>query len=129
MRRLPPRLTDLAVGLGLVALHLVVTFQVRPHPRWNDGIFVLDDAAAFPDVPRQLDHHALRIGNIFPVRAFLEVFGYGQWAYYAWPFLTGILLVVAVFWLGTVLFGRWTGAAATVLLVFHPVLVLSLIHI
>ena len=125
MRRLP----TWAIGLGLVVLHLVVTFQVRPHPRWNDGIFVLDDAAAFPDVPRQLDHHALRIGNIFPVRAFLEMFGYGQVAYYAWPFVTGILLVVAVFWLGTVLFGRWTSAAATVLLVFHPVLVDTVISV
>jgi hypothetical protein len=129
VRRPSSRLTDLATGLGLVALHLVVTFQVRPHPRWNDGIFVLDDAAAFPDVPRQLDHHALRIGNIFPVRAFVEVFGYGQWAYYAWPFVTGILLVVAVFWLGRVLFGRWTAAAATVLLVFHPVLVDTVIAV
>jgi hypothetical protein len=128
VRRLPPP-TDLAIGLGLVVLHLVVTFQVRPHPRWNDGIFVLDDAAAFPDVPRQLDHHVLRIGNIFPVRAFLELFGYGQVAYYAWPFVTGVLLVVAVFWLGTVLFGRWTAAAATVLLIFHPVLVDTVIAV
>ena len=94
------------LGLGLVLLHLVVTFQVRPHPRWNDGIFVLNDARDFPDVP--LDHHALRIGNLLPVRAFLELFGYGQVAYYAWPFLTGILLVVAVFALGIVLFDRWT---------------------
>jgi len=117
------------LGLGLVVLHLAVTFQVRPHPRWNDGIFVLDDAAAFPDVPRQLDHHALRIGNLLPVRAFLELFGYGQVAYYAWPFLCGILLVVAVFWLGTVLFGRWTASAAGVLLVFHPVLVDTVIQV
>ena len=117
------------LGLGLVLLHLAVTVQVRPHPRWNDGIFVLDDAAAFPDVPRHLDHHALRIGNLLPVRAFLELFGYGQVAYYAWPFLCGILLVVAVFWLGTVLFGRWTAAAAGVLLVFHPVLVDTVIKI
>ena len=117
------------LGLGLVLLHLAVTVQVRPHPRWNDGIFVLDDAAAFPDVPRHLDHHALRIGNLLPVRAFLELFGYGQVAYYAWPFLCGILLVVAVFWLGTVLFGRWTAAAAGVLLIFHPVLVDTVIKI
>jgi hypothetical protein len=117
------------LGLGLVLLHLAVTFQVRPHPRWNDGIFVLDDAAAFPDVPRQLDHHALRIGNLLPVRAFLELFGYGQVAYYAWPFLCGILLVIAVFWLGTVLFGRWTAAAAGVLVIFHPVLVDTVIKI
>lgn len=117
MRRLP----TWVLGLGLVLLHLAVTFQVRPHPRWNDGIFVLNDARDFPDVP--LDQHALRIGNLLPVRAFLELFGYGQVAYYAWPFLMGIALVVAVFALGTVLFGRWTAAAATVLLVFHPVLV------
>jgi hypothetical protein len=122
------RVPTWVLGLGLVALHLAVTFQVRPHPRWNDGIFVLNDAASFPEVTRELDHHALRIGNIFPVRAFLELFGYGQVAYYAWPFVTGILLVVAVFALGTVLFGRWTGAAATVLLIFHPVLVDTVIR-
>ena len=114
------------LGLGLVLLHLAVTFQVRPHPRWNDGIFVLNDARDFPDVP--LDHHALRIGNLLPVRAFLELFGYGQWSYYAWPFLTGIGLVVAVFALGVVLFDRWTSAAATVLLIFHPVLVDTVIN-
>jgi len=42
-----PRRTFLAavptwtIGLGLVLVHLAVTFTVRPHPRWNDGIFVL----------------------------------------------------------------------------------------
>ena len=122
------RVPTWVLGLGLVLLHLAVTFQVRPHPRWNDGIFVLNDAASFPDVTRELDHHALRLGNLLPVRAFLELFGYGQVAYYAWPFVTGVLLVVAVFFLGTVLFGRWTAAAATVLLVFHPVLVDTVIR-
>ncbi len=116
-----PGVPTWALGVGLVLVHLAVTFQVRPHPRWNDGIFVLNDARDFPDVP--LDHHALRIGNILPVRAFLELFGYGQVAYYAWPFVTAILLVIAVFGLGVVLFDRWTAAAATVLLIFHPVLV------
>ncbi len=116
------------LGLGLVALHLLVTFQVRPAPRWNDGIFVLNDSASFPELTRPLDHHALRIGTIFPTRLFLEIFGYGQVAYYAWPFLTAILLVVATFALGTLLFGRWTAAAATVLLIFHPVLVDTVIR-
>jgi 4-amino-4-deoxy-L-arabinose transferase-like glycosyltransferase len=116
-----PGLPTWAIGIGLVLVQLAVTFTVRPYPRWNDGILVLNDARNFPHVP--LDHHALRIGNLLPVRAFLELFGYGQVAYYAWPFLTGILLVVAVFALGTVLFDRWTAAAATVLLIFHPVLV------
>ncbi len=120
-----PRLPSWAIAAALVALHLAVTFQVRPYPRWNDGIFVLQRARDFPDVP--LDHHSLRIGNIIPVRGFLEVFGYGQWAYYAWPFLTGILLVVSVFALGTVLFDRWTAAAATLLIVIHPVLVDTII--
>ena len=55
-----------ALALGLVALHLVVTFQVRPHPRWNDGIFVLNDAATFPDLTRDLDHHALRDRGLIP---------------------------------------------------------------
>lgn len=120
-----PWLPTWAMGLALVLLHLAVTFQVRPHPRWNDGIFVLNRARDFPHVP--LDHHSLRIGNIIPVRAVLETFGYGQWSYYAWPFLTGVLLVVAVFALGIVLFDRWTAAVATVLLIVHPVLVDTII--
>ena len=99
----------------------MVALLVRPYPRWNDGIFVLNDASSFPDVP--LDHHALRIGNLLPTRLFLDLFGYGQVAYYAWPFLTGILLVVATLALGNVLFGRWVGASAALLMVFHPVLV------
>ncbi len=115
------RIPAWALAAGLVVTHLVVAFLVRPYPRWNDGIFVLNNARSFPDVP--LDHHALRIGNLLPARLFVELFGYGQVAYYAWPFLTGILLVVATFALGTVLFGRRTGAAAAVLIVFHPALV------
>jgi 4-amino-4-deoxy-L-arabinose transferase-like glycosyltransferase len=89
---------------------------------------VLNDAASFPDTTRELDHHALRIGNLLPVRGFIELFGYGQVSYYAWPFVTGILLVVAVFVLGAALFGRWTGAAAALLVVFHPVLVDTVIR-
>jgi hypothetical protein len=120
-----PGLPTWVMGLLLVLLHLAVTFQVRPAPRWNDGIFVLNRARDFPHVP--LDHHSLRIGNIIPVRGLLEVFGYGQWSYYAWPFVTGVLLVVSVFALGIVLFDRWTAAVATVLLVVHPVLVDTII--
>lgn len=121
--------TTWALGGALLLVHLVVTLMVRPHPRWNDGIFVLNDAAAFPELSRpELDHHALRIGTIFPTRLFLELFGYGQVSYYAWPFLTGLLLVAAVYALGTALFGRWAAAAATVLLIFHPVLVDTVIR-
>lgn len=120
-----PALPTWVMGLVLVLLHLAVTFQVRPAPRWNDGIFVLNRARDFPHVP--LDHHSLRIGNIIPVRGLLEVFGYGQWSYYAWPFVTGVLLVAAVFALGIVLFDRWTAAVATVLLIVHPVLVDTII--
>lgn len=98
-----------------------MAFQVRPNPRWNDAIFVLNYARSYPDVP--LDHHALRIGNLFPARLFVELFGYGQVAYYAWPFLMGILLVIATYGLGVVLFDRWTGAAAAFLVIFHPVFV------
>jgi len=116
-------------ALALVALHLLVTFQVRPAPRWNDGIFVLNDATTFPDLTRDLDQHALRLGTIFPTRVFVEIFGYGQVAYYAWPFLTGILLVVATFALGTQVFGRGVAAVATVLLIFHPALVETVIRV
>src|SRR5919199_1527082 len=99
--------------LGLLVVHVLVQLRVRPYPKWNDALLVMDFARRFPDLP---DHwrfepvavaqHSLRIGMILPARAFQGIFGYGQVAFYAWPFLTGVMLVLATYWLGELLFSR-----------------------
>ena len=68
-------------------LALAVTFQVRPHPRWNDGLFVLGDAAAFPDVPRHLDHHAL---GVRPGAARLAKAAFGGQSHATWGLAGGL---------------------------------------
>ena len=59
-----------------------------PHPRWNDGIFVPERRAATSRTCRWTTTRCAS-ATCCPVRGFLELFGYGQVAYYAWPFLTG----------------------------------------
>jgi len=107
-RRLPFGGYAAALGLLLVA-HALVQLQVRPNPRWNDGTFMLNYARHFPDVPP--NHYTLRIGLLLPTKLFEAVFGYGQVAYYAFPFLCGILLVVATYLLGASCSGPGRGCS------------------
>jgi 4-amino-4-deoxy-L-arabinose transferase-like glycosyltransferase len=113
--------------LSLVLLHLAVQWRTRPAPHWGDANLVYGYAQAWPDVP--LDHHALRIGTLLPTRLFVGLFGPGQWSYFAFPILAGVLLVVATYALGGLLFGRLVALAATLLLVFSPYLVNTELHV
>ena len=115
-----------AIPLALVVVHVVLQLQVRPNPRWNDAIFVLNYARDFPDVP--VTHHALRLGNLIPARLLIEVVGYGQLSYYVWPFLTSILLVVACYALGSALLNRYVGTVAALLVVLSPILLWTAIE-
>jgi hypothetical protein len=115
-----------AAGLCLAALlvlHAAVQLASRPYPRWGDAILSFDYARDFPDVPA--DHHAARLGVILPGRLFVEIFGFGQVGYYAYPVIMGVVLVVATFSVGRRLFGLTAGTVAGFLIVFNPVLVRS----
>jgi len=127
--RLPPG-AHWALLLGVVALHVALQLLVRPFPRWFDALRVMDLARRFPDPQDRFPFsagpvawHALRIGSIVPERLFQEVFGYGQVAFYAFPFVMGIVLVVATFALGRELYGPAGAAFAALLVVLAPILV------
>jgi Dolichyl-phosphate-mannose-protein mannosyltransferase len=120
---------------AIVVLDVLVQLRIRPYPKWNDALMVMDFARRFPHMP---DHwrfepvpvaqHALRIGLILPARGFQMTFGYGQVAYYAFPFLAGLVLVLATYWLGLLLFGRAAGAFAALIIVLQPLLVRTTIN-
>lgn len=121
--------------LALVAVQLIVQFQIRPQPRFNDALMVMDFARRFPDLPNSyrfvavpVAQHELRIGSILPTRVFQELFGYGQVSFYAWAFLTGILLTLATYWLAAMLFGRRAGVFAALVVALHPWLVRTTIN-
>jgi 4-amino-4-deoxy-L-arabinose transferase-like glycosyltransferase len=116
--------------LALLALHVVVQLLVRPFPRWFDALRVMELARQFPNLDLHFPYsagpaswHALRIGSLVPERAFQDVAGYGQVAFYAFPFAMGIVLVLATFWLGRMLFGPAPAALATLIVVLQPILV------
>jgi len=110
------------IALGaLLVLHAAVALASRPTPRWGDAILAFGYARDFPDV--EADHHSTRLGVILPARLFQEIFGFGQVAYYSYPVLMGVLLVIATFAVGRRLFGLVAGTVAGFLIVFHPIIV------
>jgi hypothetical protein len=110
----------LAIGLLLFA-QVVVLLLDRPNPRWNDGVFMLDDARDFPDIPA--DHFSLRIGLLLPTKLAEAVLGYGQVSYYAVPLVASLLLVVVTYVVGKQLAGRLAGVLAGALIIVCPILV------
>lgn len=117
---------DLLVGGLLVAAFWLFELQVLSLPLPSDMLRYLNWARDFPAV--EASHGQLRVGLILPVRAAIELFGYGQAAYYAFPLLTGCLLLVSTYALGVRLFGRWAGAGAAVTLCLYPSVASLLSH-
>ncbi|RZS90213.1 dolichyl-phosphate-mannose-protein mannosyltransferase [Motilibacter rhizosphaerae] len=121
--RLLGRGVDLLLVVVAVAVHLRVQWLVRPAPHWGDASDVYDFARSWPDVGSTPNHHAMRIGSLLPARLAIDWFGPGQWAFYAWPVVTGALLVAATYVLARLLGGRAVAVAATVAVVALPALV------
>jgi len=119
-RRLTAALPALVLG-GLLLLHAAVQLASRPYPRWGDAILTFGYARDFPDVPA--DHHSARLGVLLPARLLIDVFGFGQVAYYVYPAVMGVVLVVSTFVVARHLFGLAAAAVAGFLVVFNPVLV------
>ena len=107
----------------MVAWLCVTLPNLRPPPP-QDQLNYLEAAASFPNVPADpnalggtpdVTHQVLRFGLTLPTRLAIEVFGYSQAAYYAVPLFTALLLLVSVYAVGCLLFGRAVGAAGAVL--------------
>jgi hypothetical protein len=110
----------IALGALLVA-HIAVQLATRPYPRWGDAILTFVYARDFPNVPA--DQHSTRLGIVLPARLFIDIFGFGEVAYYIYPAIMGVVLVVAMFLVGRRLFGLVGGAVAGYLIVFNPIIV------
>lgn len=106
---------------ALVVIYLVIQWSVLPEIHWGDTLRVFRYAASWPDVPT--DHHALRIGLLWPTRLAQEVFGYGQAAFYIVSFGAGVVLVVGMYITGRVMFGRLVAGAATLVMLLSPYVV------
>ena len=111
-----------AVTLGaLLIVHIVLQVVTRPFPRWGDAILTFDYARDFPNIPA--DQHSTRLGILLPARLFIDIFGFGEVAYYSYPAIMGVVLVVAMFLVARRLFGLVGGAVAGFLIVFNPIVV------
>ncbi len=108
-------------AIGGVVVAIVVGLQawwLRP-PFGFDPTSYLTAATRLPHVPPE--HRTLRIGLLVPFRLALELFGETQMAFYLVPLFAVALMAGATYWLGSMLFTRWVGAAAAVVAVANPV--------
>jgi hypothetical protein len=125
-RRVP---WTLAVGALLTVV--VVAFELRllPAPVPSDQIQYFQVAR---DLPTSTDgyfaHQITRYGLLLPLRILIEVFGYGQVAYYTFSVLAGLSLALSVYALGTLLFARGVGLAAALLTVGNNVILTELLQ-
>lgn len=114
------------VGLGaLVALAtLVVTLMYRRPPLPADQMSYFRAAQSFPDRPEggYVYWHYLRLGLVVPLRLVQELFGGSEGAYYVLPILFAMMLAVGMFAVGTLLYGRWVGIGAVILMLGNSII-------
>lgn len=104
----------------LVTVYLAVQLAMLKPPALEGGdqLDYFTTAANLPDVTAS--HRHLRLGLLLPVRMAMEVFGYSEAAYYFVPIGAGVLLCASTFLLARMLFNRWVGFAAGLLVVLNP---------
>lgn len=108
-----------ATAIALAVATAIVGLMYLWPPIPSDHINYLDAARDFPvdPGPNAPQHQFMRIGLTLPMRLAMEVFGYSQATYHVVPLIATIVLVLAVFALGSMQFSRTVGLAAAVLTV------------
>lgn len=107
----------LPLGLGLVWLGVVLTHLPLPYP--SDQLNYLNAASIFPrgfasmDAPWQVT----RYGLVIPARLATWAFGYSEAGYHLVPLLATGTVLAGTYALGTLLYSRWVGAAAGLVVV------------
>jgi hypothetical protein len=109
---------DWAVAGFLALGYLAIQILLLEAPFRRDPFFYFDAA----DHPLDLvpEHKTTRLGLLLPVWLAQRFFGFSEAAFYALPFVIGVVLVVSTYILGRLLFGRTVGVTAAVLIVFNP---------
>lgn len=120
LTKAPWRLTSTdAVIMGLLALWVIGVqsfFLITPHIYDPSEYMIM--SSKVPDI--HAHHRSLRIGLLLPTTAAIWLFGYTEAAFYFMPYLGGLILTLATYWLGRLFFGRVAGAAAGALVVANP---------
>lgn len=125
-RRVP---WTLIVGALLSVAVVIFELRLLPSPVPSDQIQYFQVARDFPtSTDGYFLHQITRYGLLFPLRILIEIFGYGQVAYYAFSVLAGLSLALSVYAIGTLLFARSVGVAAAVLTIGNSVILGELLQ-
>lgn len=109
--------------LSLITLIIfsVQVWLIKP-PAHSDQLSYFISGSLYPNVEPGLGQN--RLGMVFPIAFFTQLFGYSEAAYYALPFISLIFLSVAVYLLAWLYFGTGIAFVST-WLVFGNSLVLE----
>jgi hypothetical protein len=110
-----------AVPAALVVgwLAIALTHLRLPYP--SDQLHYLEAAPSFPRPIEgsTITHQMTRFGLIGPTRLAMMIFGHSEATYYFVPLLSGVLLLLATYAIGAVMFSRVVGAAAAIILLTY----------
>ena len=120
------RCNEVWLVVALVGGYVLMSWLLLPTPHWGDGLRNFHYAANWPelpqidDIPRTLDHHFLRIGLLFPVRALIALIGFSELTYQVAAIGLGLPLVLGTYLVGRELFTPAAGITASGLLLASP---------
>ena len=107
--------------LILILFALIIQLILLTPPYLSDQMEYYFTATKFPHLQSPPNHWGMRIGLILPVAVLFRIFGHAEITYYAFPLLSILILVTAVYFLGSGIANRQVGLISALWISLAPV--------
>jgi len=107
--------------LILIIFAIIVQLILITPPYLSDQMEYYFTATKFPHLQSPPNHWGMRIGLILPVAVLFRIFGHAEITYYTIPLISILILVIAVYFLGSRIAGRQVGMISALWISLAPV--------
>ena len=107
--------------LILILFAIIIQLILLTPPYLSDQMEYYFTATKFPHLQSPPNHWGMRIGLILPVAVLFRIFGHAEITYYAVPLVSILILVTAVYYLGTAIADRQIGMISALWISLAPV--------
>ena len=120
---------DLTLTLLFVVLSLALQIIFLNPPVLSDQLEYFVNASSFFGERLSVNHRDLRLGLIIPAAFLIQIFGYSEIAYYAFPFLGMAALVAGTYQIARNLFSRRVAVFSSLFLIILPGILIESGHL
>ena len=109
--------------LILILVAIIVQVILLTPPYLSDQMQYYFTATKFPHLQSPPNHWGMRIGLVLPVAVLFRIFGHAEITFYTIPLFSILILIIAVYFLGSGIANKWVGFVSALWISLAPVFI------